>query len=162
MGFFQTSDNKNIEAESDFKLGGNAGVIPAGTRLFVLIDEAKWDSYNGETYISLRWSVAEGEYKNRKVFQKLRVEDEDASKRDKALMMLAAIDKNAGGKLLASNERPDDMSLAINLMNKLMMIEVDVWEMNGKEGNWVCAVGSKELAQQKETSTEIKEEDVPW
>ena len=54
--------------------------------------------------------------------------------------MLAAIDANAGGKLMSAGVMPDDMSLSINLMNKPMAVVVAIWEIDDKKGNWVKAV----------------------
>jgi hypothetical protein len=141
MAFFVTSDNKAIEKGNTFEMGGgNFEPIPSNTQLKSMIDEAKWDEYDGDRYISLRWTVLEGEFTNRKIYQKVKVNDADPKKKDRQLNMLAAIDSNAGGALMAAGVEPDDMALSINLMNKPMAICVDVWEINSKTGNWVKAV----------------------
>lgn len=139
MSFWQTSDNQKIDTSGKFEIGGGEP-IPANTALKVMITEASWDEYEGERSIKLRWDVIDGEYKNRVIFQKLRVLDADGKKKDKALRMLAAIDANAGGKLLALGREPSDMDLASSLLNKPMWIKVQVWEFNDKKGNWVAAV----------------------
>src|SRR5690606_32187086 len=84
-------------------------------------------------------------YKNRVVFQKIRVLDDDPAKADKAKRMLAAIDANAGGKLVRLDRAPDDSDLALALTGKMMAIKLQVWEMTGddgqeRRGNWVSAV----------------------
>lgn len=141
MNFFTTSDNKAIETGTTFEMGGgNFEPIPENTQLKAMIDEAKWDEYDQQKYISLRWAIIDGEFKGRKLFQKVRVLDADSKKSDKAKSMLAAVDSNAGGKLMAAGVMPDDMSLSINLMNKPMAIVVSVWEIDGKKGNWIKAV----------------------
>ena len=128
-------------AVSTFEIGGGSfKPIPADTQLRSVIDEAKWDSYNDESYISLRWSVIDGEFKGRKIYHKIKVLDQDPAKSNRAKAMLAAIDTNAGGALMRAGVQPDDMALNINLVNKPMVIKVAVWEINGKEGNWVTAV----------------------
>lgn len=143
MSFFTTSDNKQIESNTSFEAGGgNFDPIPSNTQLKSMIDEAKWDEYDGERYISLRWTVLDGEFSNRKIYQKVKVNEADPKKKDRALAMLAAIDANAGGALMKAGVEPDDMSLGINLMNKPMAIVVDTWEINDKKGNWVKAVSA--------------------
>lgn len=141
--------------------GGNMQPIPSDTNVLAAIDEAKWDGEEGKQYISLRWSVLQPEeFENRKVFQKLWVKDADprakpdkvAAKRDKAKKMLAAIDLNAGGKLLAKPVMPTDEAMTLHLTNKPMILKVMVWEMKDamtgemNRGNWVGAVNSKASA----------------
>lgn len=151
MSFFNLSDNEDAtQTGATFETGGGAiEPIPNNTNLLSVIDEAKWDFTNqGEQYISLRWAVLSPQgYANRKVFHKIRVLSGDTKQADKAKRMLAAIDANAGGKLAAAGSQPTDQSLQV-LLNKPMVIKVQVWEMlNGegvtKTGNWVCAVSPK-------------------
>ena len=54
--------------------------------------------------------------------------------------MLAAIAVNAGGGLLKLKTEPSDQDLQKHLMHKPMALLLDVWEINGKSGNWVQAV----------------------
>lgn len=130
--------------------GGDMTPIPAKTQVLAAPDEAKWVSpQSGDPdYIEIRWSILQPkEYENRKIFHKLRVNDGDSKKADKAKRMLAAIDANAGGKLMAAGVEPTDQSLTVNLVNKMMMLMLQVWEMEidgqAKTGNWVSAVSPK-------------------
>jgi len=140
--------NTNEDAGSFETGGGSMEPIPANTDVLAICDEAKWDQgpYDDRSYISLRWSVMKPEdFKNRKVFQKLRVDHEDPKKAEKAKRMLAAIDYNAGGKLQASGEDPTDESMTKHLTNKPMVLRLQVWEIETqqgekKSGNWVSAV----------------------
>ena len=160
MSFWNLSDGEDVKSNSNGEFdagGGRIEVIPDGTSLLAAIDEAKWErTQDQDRYISLRWTVlAPEEFKNRKVFQKLWVLDDEprakdpAKKRDKAKRMLAAIDTNAGGKLLARNEMPTDESLTSCLTNKPMVVRVMVWEMEDRstgkinQGNWIGAVSPK-------------------
>lgn len=163
MSFWDLNDGTSAAetAETEFEIaGGDMSPIPNGSSVLALIDEAKWENKEGADYINLRWTVlAPDEYKNRKVFQKLWVADDDpnakdaskaATKRDKAKRMLAAIDANAGGKLAKSKTLPTDDSLTLHLTNKPMIIKVMVWSMPDRdrpgetmEGNWICAVAPK-------------------
>lgn len=130
--------------------GGDIEPIPAKTQVLAAPDEASWyEPQDGsEPFISIRWSVLQPkEYENRKVFQKLRVNDDDKKKAEKARRMLAAIDANAGGKLMAAGVEPNDEALTVNLVNKMMLLNLQVWEMEiqgeTKRGNWVSAVAPK-------------------
>jgi hypothetical protein len=152
MSFWNTSEGEKVEGNKEFESGGgDMTPIPAKTQVLAAPDEAKWDSPQdgGEDFISIRWSVlAPKEYENRKVFQKLRVLDPEAKKSDKAKRMLAAIDANAGGKLLGSDAEPTDERLTACLVNKPMMLMLQVWEMEvqgeKKTGNWVSAVSPRQ------------------
>ena len=149
---------ENLPENGEFETGGgDIKPIPADTQCLASIDEAKWDhDRDGHEYVSLRWTVlSPAEYKNRKVFQKLWVKDEDprakdaAKKKEKALRMLAAIDANAGGKLRAAGVEPTDESLGLCLINKPMLIKVMEWKIEDavtgevKVGNWIGAVSPR-------------------
>lgn len=145
--FWQTEEP--IQTTGTFETGGgDIDPIPAKTQVLAAPQEAKWDEYQGDDYISITWSVLKPEaYKNRKIFQKLRVRDSDPKKRDKAIRMLAAIDANAKGGMFASGEEPTDAGMQRALINKPMVLMLQVWEMetdNGlKKGNWISAVSPK-------------------
>lgn len=160
--FWGLSDGDTAKAVTSFDAGGGSmDPIPDGTQVLAMIDEVKWDSKDEAEYISLRWTALKPEqYKNRKFFQKLWVMGNnpnqlDVEKRkkqgDKAKMMLAAIDTNAGGKLLENNGRPTDSDLQSHLINKPMIARLGVWEMSGADGsrmsgNWVQQVAAKDSA----------------
>jgi hypothetical protein len=145
MSFWNLSDNTTAKAETTFDMGGGS-VIPDNTNCKAVIDEAKWDEYQGVRNINLRWEVVDGEFKGRKVFQKVRVHDSDSKKADKARRMLAAIDANCGGNLMKKTAEPTDADLMGNLMYKPMVIKVMVWEIDGKQGNWISSVSSASAA----------------
>ena len=145
MSFWQTSEGRSATDTTTGKFESNNGIalIPENTTCLAMITEANIAEYNGDEYINLAWTVNKPDaYKNRKVFQKVRVFDADTKKRDKALNMLAAIDKNAGGKLSKYDTAPTNEML-LNLMQKPMLIKVMVWEINDKQGNWVAAVSPR-------------------
>lgn len=133
------------EVTGSFEMGGGAmDPIPDNTDVLAAPDEVKWDSYEGDQYISIRWTILKpSEYQNRKIFQKIKVFEQDKAKADKAKRMLAAIDANAGGMLRAAGVQPTDDLLVKALTNKQMIIKLMVWEINDKKGNWVCAVSPK-------------------
>lgn len=155
MSFWNLSDsNEKLETTGSFEAGGgDLAPIPADTQVKAAIDEAKWDSYEGADYVSLRWNVlAPTEFKGRKLFQKVRVKDGDNKKADKAKKMLAAIAVNAGGGLLKV-AAPGDQDLQKHLMNKPMALLLKVWEIDKSDGtgkatgNWVFAVSPLKKAE---------------
>jgi hypothetical protein len=146
MSFWQTSEGKSAtDTTGKFESGGGIALIPENTTCLAMITEANIAEYQGDEYINLAWTVNKPDaYKNRKVFQKVRIFDAETKKRDKALNMLAAIDKNAGGKLSKSDSAPTNETL-LHLMQKPMLIKVMVWEINDKTGNWVAAVSPRSV-----------------
>lgn len=150
MSFFTLSTGQQAAATGEFEsAGGDLAPIPAGTQVLAAIDQAKWDTNQDRTedFIALRWTIAlPDEYKNRKIFQKVRVNNPDADKADTAIMMLAAIDANAGGKLMASGEPPTDQAMSC-LFNRPMVLKLGLWKntINGEEksGNWVQKVAPR-------------------
>jgi hypothetical protein len=158
MSFWSTSTGEDLrQTDGTYEAeGGNLEPIPNNTTAVAMIDEAKWDTTQiGDQFVSLRWTVlSPPEYKNRKVFQKLWIRDPDPrakdadKKRDNAKKMFAAIDKNCGGKLLSTDDEPNDERLGTCLVNKPMMVEIMVWEMTTDDnkqmrGNWIRKVSAK-------------------
>lgn len=147
MSFFNFNEPVSGNFESG---GGEIEPIPANTAVLAAPDEAKIGEYQGDEYVSLRWVVlAPKEYQNRKIFQKIRVFDADQKKAEKARRMLAAIDANAGGKLMKANSAPTDQSLTMALVNKPMVLKLQVWEIDAddgtkKRGNWISAVSPRQ------------------
>lgn len=141
--------------------GGDFEPIPARTQVLAALEEIKWDDHDGSYYINGTWSIlAPDAYKGRKVFQKIRVEDKDIKKREKALRMLAAIDANAGGQLLASGGKPTNEDMTRHLCNKPMMLMLQIWKLEDdstgetKKGNWVSAVSPKGSASPSQPATQ--------
>lgn len=169
MSFFNFDPSETPTDGSFDAGGGDMEPIPAKTQVLAAPDEAKWDERNDEEFISIRWAVmAPEEYKNRKVFQKVRVLDSDPKKAEKAKRMLAAIDANAGGKLMKANKMPTDKDLTVALCNKPMVLMLQVWELETDDGgtmsgNWVSKVsprkGGPAKAEKKEPEPEQKASD---
>lgn len=152
--FWELSDGDDVaKTGNKFETGGgNLDPIPDKTDCVAVIDEAKIENnQNGLKYISLRWSVvAPADYKNRKVFQKLWVYDEDpqaknpVQKKDKAKKMLFAIDANAGGKLKTSGRAPNSDLLQSTITNKPMQIKVMLMKRDDGTGmNWISSVAPR-------------------
>lgn len=145
MSGFWEVEGEELNTSGEFESGSGFEPIPQGTSVLAAPDEAKWDEYDGFGHIKIRWTVLQPtEFKNRKVFQKLHVNDDDPAKRDKAKRMLAAIDANAKGGLVKLKEAPSDMDLTKALVGKQMVLALGVWKLDdGKRGNWVMKVSPK-------------------
>lgn len=150
-GFWNLSDGKEVESKSDFELGnGGFEPIPDGTRVLASVEECKDDEWEGDRFFSLKWRILDGDYKNRIIFQKIKVFSKKEKERDNAITMLAAIDANAGGKLMSSGKEPTDFAIASALANRPMILLLRIWEgkdkegnKNGKNGNYVAGVFSR-------------------
>lgn len=148
MSFFVTSEGENLtDSDGKFDVGGGGEPIPEGSSVMAMPTEAKWKEWEGTESIGIQWQVMKPEeYANRRVFQTLYVTDLDTraknptQKRDKALRMLAAIDKNAGGKLTKKGGRPSDVDLMGSLCGKPMILKLGIFN----EKNYVQAVAPKE------------------
>ena len=141
MSFFDNTEPTTGSMEMG---GGDFEPIPANTQVLAYVEDAKIDEYEGVEKVKITWVVLQPEeFKDRKVFQNVKVFDEKTEIAAKARKMLAAIDFNAGGKLLASGQAPDDVNLMVALSMKQMVLKLAVWDMNDKKGNWVTSVGAK-------------------
>jgi len=164
MSFWDLSDGETAKSESkEFEVpAGNFDPIPDNSDVLSEIKGVKWNHPRDKAvrFVEINWRIITPEqFKNREVFQKLWVQDFDPSakseekaktKRDKARQMLATIDANAKGQLMASSEAPTDDSLALALQGAQMVIKCMVWEMPDRErhgefirGNWVSAIKPK-------------------
>jgi len=145
MSFWTTSEGKSAttEATGKFEASASYELIPDGTTALAIITKPSIEQYNGDEYINVEWTVAKPEaYKNRKIFQKVRVWDSNPKKADKAKAMLANIDKNAGGKLAKLDKDPTNESLAV-LTGKTMLIKILIWSIDDKTGNYIGAVSPR-------------------
>jgi len=154
--FFQTSDGEDVTKTDGAFDGGGGDIepIPAKTQVLAAIDEISWDELPesnpdaGEDFINARWTVlAPPEFKNRKIFQKIRPLCEDSKKADKSKKMFAAIDANAGGKIAKLGKLPDDVALQC-LTGKPQVLMLQVWQFEKDDGekmsgNWVSSVSPR-------------------
>ena len=152
MSFWNLNDGTKAESTTEFESGGgDLEPIPNATGCIAAIEEAKWDEYKDDEYISLKWRVMKpAEFANRVIYQKVKVMGTSQCKdrlatADKAKRMLAAIDTNAGGKLMQVQGKPEDTDLMMALVGKQMAIKAMVWKIKQddgeiKQGNWIGAV----------------------
>lgn len=167
MGFFDGKIEGDLPKDGSFS-GPSFEIIPAGTQCLAFVEDALIEHGNEGQFIQLRWRILKPEaIANRVIFQKVRIWDQDGKKRNRALMMLAAIDQNAGGIISGQADDPTDALLARALPNKPMLIKLDVWEIDGKSGNWICAVAPKPtgdlvLPEVKPSASPVMDSDIPF
>lgn len=139
MGFWDSVTAENLEDGY-----GQDKPIPSGTKLRAAIVEAKWDTFeDNPKYVQLTYEVLEGEFQGKKLWQKIKVYDTDAKKASRQRTMLAAIDKITKSGLLETEGEPTDSDL-YQLINKVLQVEVAVWNSDGNTGNWIKAVAPDE------------------
>lgn len=162
MTFWSTSTGETVTAATTYEApsGGGNYVFDDGSKIAGIIEDIKWDSFNGGLeFINYRVSVmapiedANGvKLANRKIFLKLMINGKDQStpekrikESDTAKRMLAAIATNAGGGLMQVQGKPTDEQLQQHLLMKPMTFRLGKWEMvvNGenKSGNYLQMVG---------------------
>lgn len=158
MSFWMTNEGEAISQTATYEApsGGGNYVFADGSTIAGVIEDIKWDSFNGGLeFINYRISVmqptedANGvKIANRKIFAKLMINGKDQSEPEKrikegnnAKRMLAAIATNAGGGLFTVQGEPTTEQLQQHLMMKPMTFRLGRWEFNGKTGNYVQAVG---------------------
>lgn len=157
MGFWDMDDGTSaVSDKTEYDAGGgNFDPIPDGSKVLAWIERVKWSEDKDQNrYIELQWRVEKPEeFENRIVFQKLWTLDFDPTakdaekakkKRNKALLLFAAIDANCGGKLGRKAGIPTDDDMALALQTRKMVIRLAIWEMGDATGNWVSAVYPKD------------------
>ena len=135
--------------------------IPDNTKALAIISSAEWrdaNEFNGR-HISLTWDIVEGEFKGRKVFQKIKLFETDKTKALKAQKMLIAIDANCKGAIVAAGVEPTQQGLQ-SLLHSPMYIMIKEYEMNGSKGNWVAAVSARTTPKEPAVATTPKEPSV--
>lgn len=169
MSFFDfgNEQNGNFEAASN-----DFAPIPKGTVVKVIAEEAAWKQFEpNPEFIEIKWTITEGEYKNRKIFQKIKTQENDPEKAKKAMLMLGAIDHNCGGKLRNCTAKPTDQELTNALTFKPMFLKLDVWSLKTetgetKTGNHVVAVSSTSPAgktnQDPQAVAAVDDSDLPF
>lgn len=150
MSFWQTSEGKKATGdvpENDFS--------PLKKDWYTCIFETvDVNEYQGERKVKLKTRViGEGYGNNRVLFLNLKAfEGSNVSEkqRDRAINLLVKLYQITKSKL--PDGEPDDRSLS-QLTDKPIDLLLDVWELDGKEGNWLVN------AEAKGTKAGVKKED---
>ena len=169
MSFWQLSTGESAVTDSkEYSAGGgDFDVIPKGTSVLVMIEDASWKAgYQvEEEFVNLKVRVLKPEgYANRVLFFKLWIGDLDPgvktngsfdqakalTKRDKHRLMIIAIDNNAKGKLAKLTGSPTNEQLALALTGAQFVATLGVWDKEDPEsgkkvpgGNWLMSAKPK-------------------
>lgn len=191
MSFWDLSTGETTKAETDYEApgGGDFEPIPHLTDVMGFIDQIGWASGrpDGASPIEYRISIVKPDaYKNRKLFFKLwpmgdnpnKEGDKQKKEADKSKRILAAIDANAGGHLIAINGKPTDEDLQSAIMQKMMVFKIGMYDMakndgsgERNKGNYLLGVSPKskgvaEIAAvnpaQAATSTAVDDDEIPF
>ena len=148
------------EAKTGSFDGNSFEVIPDNTKALAIINSAEWREANefNAKHISLTWEIVEGEFKGRKVFQKIKLFESDKAKALKAQKMLIAIDANCKGAIAAAGVEPTIQGLQ-SLLHSPMFIHIKTWEMGDNKGNWVAAVSERKKGQQAQPTQQTQSQE---
>jgi hypothetical protein len=140
MSNFWTSEIGEVTGTMEDAFAKTFKQIPDNTKAIARIESFMSVLYNGMNYINIDWMLIDGDFKDQKVSQKIRVHDEDAKKRHRALNMLKLIFDMFNIKPKHSN-MPTDQDLIV-FKGKIAGIVIRETEPNdeGKQYNWVSEV----------------------
>jgi hypothetical protein len=99
-----------------------------------MLEEATVKEWEGVQSINLKARVIDGPGKNRVLFLGLKCWDADSKKRDRAINLLVKLFQITKAQMPAGE--PDDAALS-KITNKPISLKLDVWEIDGKSGNWL-------------------------
>jgi len=175
MNLFTKSTGESIEATTSYENSCFQAIIPDGTQLHANILEATWEEKTqyANQLIKITWYITDkGAYNGFLINQKLHLNDNKASKADKAKEMLATIDTNCKGQLMKLAQagklvEGDNMQLARALNGGSALLTVAEYEMDRDDGskmtgNWIRAVSpiaKKQAEEDKNIITKAEEMD---
>jgi hypothetical protein len=153
MSFWSMSDGTTATGnvtENDF------APVPKGWYPSML-EEVSKNEYQGTESVQVKARLEN----NRVLFLKLKCWDVDSKKRDRAINVLVAIANSVGVAL--PNGEPDDRWLA-KLTDKRVELMVDVWDFEGKQGNWLVNARAIGKAAPVPTTKQDKvaDDDIPF
>jgi len=173
MNLFTKSTGESIEATTSYENSGFQAIIPDGTQLHANILEATWEEKTqyANQLIKITWYITDkGAYNGFLINQKLHLNDNKASKADKAKEMLATIDTNCKGQLMKLAQsgklvEGDNMQLARALNGGSALLTVAEYEMDRDDGtkmagNWIRAVSPVAKKQAAEDKAIIDKEPI--
>lgn len=139
MGFFDqfAQDGKKVDGSEENTIVQTSSFVPGGTRAVAMIEECKWDEYQGHEKIKVRWKLASGGFAKRVVFQNIDIFNEDEKKAFRAANVLKRLFMLTGAPI--PDSKPSDADFA-QMVGKMAGIAIEVWSINGKSGNWVSEI----------------------
>lgn len=151
---FWTSELGEITGKPEDAFAGNFILIPDGTKSLSKIENMSNESDNFGSYINISWQLIDGEFKGRKINQKLRVvlsgnDDKAKYAHKRALNMLKLIYDMFGVKPKTSMAPTDeDLSIFVNKIAGIVIFETQP-NHDGKQYNRIGEVhDSKDFVSQ--------------
>ncbi len=131
MSFWQGQAGKALTGSAEDSFSNGFSPIPDGTIAVAMIKSFEFvESAEYQPRYSVRWKIAEGEFKNREIFQNIYAFDKEPERAEKAKNMMMRIYKLCGHKPSHSNA-PTSQDLA-PMQGSLCTIKIGMYV--GKDG----------------------------
>lgn len=146
MSFWQGQADKQLTGSAEDSFNGGFSPIPAGTIVVAMIKSFELSENDGYApRYQVKWKIADGEFKNREIYQNIFAFDSDIDRQYKAKNMMMRIYKLCGQKPSHSNA-PTNEDLAV-LQGKLCTIKIDMYVgKDGKKRNSLAEVHESSYA----------------
>jgi hypothetical protein len=127
-----------VTGDKDKAFAQTSSLIPDNTYAVCEIKSAKFvKPESWKEHFEITWRIIEGPFQNRLVWQKLYAFDDNNDKAMRARNMLMLTYNVTKAQLPEAMPTENDL---LNLVGKLAKIRIQIWDMNGKQGNWVSEV----------------------
>ena len=147
MGFFDqfAHEGKTVDGSEENTTVQTSSIVPGGTKAVAMLEEVKWDEYEGHRKVKARWKLASGGFTGRVIFQNIELyavdrnnnNEPDPKKSFRAANVLRRLFMLTGASI--PDHEPTDADFA-QMVGKMAGISIELWEMNGKSGNWVSEI----------------------
>lgn len=146
MGFFDqfAHEGKKVDGSEENTVVQTSSTVPGGTKAVSIIEEVRWDEYEGHRKVKVRWKLVAGGFANRVIFQnidlfavKYGTQEPDEKKAFRAANVLKRLFMLTGAPI--PDAEPTDADFA-QMVGKMAGISIELWEMDGKSGNWVSEI----------------------
>jgi hypothetical protein len=131
MSFWQGQAGKTLTGSAEDSFNSGFSPIPDGTVAVAMIKSFEFvESAEYDPKYQIRWKIADGEFKNREVFQNIYAFDKDPERNEKAKNMMMRIYKLCG-HIITQPSQPTNQDLA-PMQGSLCMIKIGMYV--GKDG----------------------------
>lgn len=154
MSYFKKLDGSEVVSSGEYESGGGFEAIPDDTECHAYISEVEWKQPPAtasmqDECIGVEWTIATGDFKNRKIFQNLRVKSDDEKIHDKGMLVLATLYSIAGKDVTKIEKEPSDADLNKILLNQKAGLKIGLMKdkKDGTQRNYIKSIKStkKEL-----------------
>lgn len=147
MSFFDqfAQDGKKVDGSKENTVVQTSNTIPGGTKAKAIIEEMKWDEYEGHRKVKVRWKLADTSFKGKVTFQNIELfavdfntKQPDPKKAFRAANVLKRLFMLTGVPI--PDVEPTDADFA-QMVGKMAGIGIELWENDqGKNGNWISEI----------------------